>query len=384
MSLRFGVKDSGFLVMRIDVCCKFRKLRFVSSSAPSSRLSPIKASSLVNSLTASLALLLVTSLPFSSEALAEEGTRFITLAYENDIFVGEDKGFTNGISIAYGRVGFATFDRSNTPFVIRALTGRLPISTNKNNTRSISHQFFQRLQTPTFIAIPVFLPDDLPYAGLLAYQGTLFSSNSRTADQLSLTLGIVGPSALGEQVQTETHALVGEVEPEGWDFQIRNTPVFKLDYQRVWSLHRTQSLRRSSTQFEVLGLGGLAIGNMETSTEWGFAFRVGKNLGRNLQAFNLKADRQVNPLTFSAVADWYAFAGARLGYVATDIFVNGDLPDGLETNITLDPIRTEVGIGIAYGIGRYAFVAQFAGNSTIFEQRGGFDRFGALSLTYRF
>ena len=312
--------------------------------------------------------------------VAERGGSFFNAVLENDLFVGEDNGFTNGVSFAYGRVGFDNFTNKNTPTWMRVLTGWLPLATRPFRTRGISHQVLQRLQTPLDITIDTFVPDDLPYAGLLAYQGSLFSSDTKTAEELSLILGIVGPVAIGEQSQREVHAIIGSEEPLGWDFQIENTPVFQLDYRRVWSLYRTRGQR----QFEVLGLGSGSLGNLETSTEWGVALRYGANLQRSITAFDLKADRQVNPLAFGGSGDWYGFVGARVGYVAFDVFVEGELPDGLETEVTLEPIRTELAAGVAYGVGAYAFVFQVSADSVLIQEQEGFDGFGALSLTYRF
>jgi len=257
----------------------------------------------------------------------EQGARFINFVLENDLFVGEDNGFTSGVSFAYGRVGFDNFNNKNTPLWMRALTGWLPLATQEFKNRGVSHQFIQRLQTPLDITIEEFIPDDLPYAGLLAYQGSLFSSDTRLAEELSLILGLVGPTAFGEQAQSEIHAIIGAEDPQGWDFQVRDTPVFQIDYRRVWSLLRTNTF----PQFEVLGLGSAGVGNLETSTEWGAAVRVGANLSRSITAFDLKVDRQVNPLAFGGSGDWYGFLGARVGYVAFDIFVEGDLPDGIQS-----------------------------------------------------
>lgn len=314
------------------------------------------------------------------QRVEERGGSFFNFVLENDLFVGRDDGFTNGVSIAYGRVGFDNFTNKNTPYWMRALTGWLPIAKKPFRTRGVSHTFFQRLQTPMDITIAEFVPDDLPYAGLLAYQGSLFSSDTRQAEELSLILGLVGPTAFGEQSQSEIHALIGSDDPEGWDFQVRDTPVFQIDYRRIWSLLRT----RTRTQFEVLGLGSVGIGNLESSLEAGFALRVGANLSRSLTAFDLKADRQVNPLAFGGSGDWYGFAGARVGVVGNDILVEGDLPDGLETEAELENFRSEFAAGVGYGAGAFAFVFQVAADSVLIEQQTGFDTFGALSLTYRY
>ena len=310
----------------------------------------------------------------------ERGGSFLNFVLENDLFVGEDNGFTSGVAFAYGRVGFDNFTNKNTPLWMRALTSWLPLAKKQFRTRGVSHQVFQRLQTPLDIEIAEFVPDDLPYGGLFAYQGSLFSSGTRDAEELSLIVGLIGPSALGEQSQREIHAIIGSPEPLGWDFQIRDTPVFQIDYRRVWSLFRT----RSKTQFEVLGLGNVGVGNLESSVEAGFALRIGANLSRSLTAFDLKADRQVNPLAFGGSGDWYGFFGARVGYVANDIFVEGDLPDGIETEVTLEPFRSELAAGVGYGMGAFAFIFQVSADTVLVEQQTGFDTFGALSLTYRY
>jgi len=325
-------------------------------------------------------LLIILAITFSSPVLAETGNRFFTITFENDIFVGEDNGYTNGSGFTFGHAGFSDFNHNNTPRWILKLTKRLPIATRPDRLRGISHMFFQRMQTPNDITDPNYNPDEVPYAGLLAWQGTMYSSTDRVSDQLSLYLGLIGPSAGGEAAQKAVHAAIGSDEPLGWQFQIRDTPIFKLEYQKVWSLYKRSN---SPIELEVVGLGGAGIGNLKTATKWGLALRVGKNLKQSLSAFSLQADRQVNPLAFSKTNDWYGFVGARAGYVAYDIWVDGRIPEGLEQNITNESIRNDLAAGFVWSLGRFAFVFEVASMSSPIEQFKDREQFGAVSVTLK-
>ena len=91
----------------------------------------------------------------------------------------------------------------------------------------------------------------------------------------------------------EIHRIIGSDDPKGWNYQIRNEPIVKVELQRIWSLYRKEN---NHFQFDVLGLGGAGLGNFETATKAGTALRWGTNLGASVGAFSLQADRHVNPL----------------------------------------------------------------------------------------
>ena len=52
-------------------------------------------------------------------------------------------------------------------------------------------------------------PTDLPYSGMIYWQGTLHSLDNKTADRAHLLLGLVGPSSGAEYVQKEYITLLG-------------------------------------------------------------------------------------------------------------------------------------------------------------------------------
>jgi hypothetical protein len=133
--------------------------------------------------------------------------------------------------------------------------------------RGIAHMFFQRMQTPGDLEKKELIVDDLPYAGLIAWQGTLYAWDDQVTDQFSLYLGAVGPVTLAEETQSLIHDLTHAQEPMGWDNQIENEPVFKIEAQRVWNLYRSN---RKGKEIDILGLWGQEseIWNRQPKRAW--------------------------------------------------------------------------------------------------------------------
>jgi len=311
---------------------------------------------------------------------ATKPLEFATFTFENDAFVGNDKGYTNGMGYTYGKALFTEFDDSNTPAWLQWLTGDWYISTMKNKQRGIAHMFFQRMQTPQNLGSKDLIKDDLPYAGLLAWQGTMYTWDTDISDQLSIYLGVVGPVALAKEAQTLVHSAIGSDKPMGWDNQIKNEPVFKFEAQRVWNLYWIAS---GDKEFDILGLAGAGIGTLESATKAGFAIRWGTNLKSSFATFSLQADRQVNPLALSKNNDFYLFFGIRGGFVFNDILVDGNYFTDSHS-VPLKNVQDQASLGAVWGFDEYALVFQFSSQSsrtTIIDNR---ENFGALSLTYRF
>jgi lipid A 3-O-deacylase len=168
-----------------------------------------------------LAMVIVLFLLVSTTVQAQDKVpEFFTLTIENDLFVGEDDGYTNGIGLTFGKGPFNEFNDEILPGWLHRLTSDLYISTLENKRRGVAHMFFQRMQTPADISTSELIVDDLPYVGLFAWQGTLYAWDDRVTDQLSLYLGVVGPIALAEQTQSFVHGITGGNDPNGCDNQI--------------------------------------------------------------------------------------------------------------------------------------------------------------------
>ncbi len=315
-----------------------------------------------------------------STGIEEKNIKFWTFTFENDVFVGEDDGYTNGTGITVGTAGFDNFDTTNTPRWIHWLIKDSYINTAPGKKRAIAHMFFQRMQTPEEITESVFIEDDLPYAGLLAWQGSAYAWDDDVSDQLSLTLGWIGPFTLAEQSQKLIHKIVGADDPRGWRHQLQNEPVFKIELQRVWNLHRKSI---GNFEYDIVGLGGFGLGTLRSAIKGGFALRLGTHLGASMGAFSLQADRHVNPLAFTAANDYYFFLGARAGYVANNVLIDGNtFTDG--PSLPLDHVQDQVAAGAVWSRNRWAFVFTLSSSSSQAETASDRENFGAFSVTRRY
>ena len=309
----------------------------------------------------------------------EKPFQFFTFTFENDVFVGEDDGFTNGTGLTYGRGPFLSFD-GEIPGFLNSITKPLYIQTIPNRVHGVAYMLFQTLQTPEDITIAEFQPDQLPYAGSLILQTQLYSWNTNVSDQLSLFLGIVGPLAFGEESQTFIHSLIGSDEPEGWDFQLDNEPVFRVEARHVHKLARAYG---KSLGFDLLGLGTAGIGNLRSNAEASLAIRFGSNLKFSHATFSLQSDRQVNSLSLATGNDWFAYFGASAELVANDILIDGNTFEDSPSQ-ELENFQNSFAAGVVAKFGPLAYVFQITSTSPATEIQDDRESFGAFSITYPF
>jgi len=112
------------------------------------------------------------SLPIAARA-DEKPARLAAITLENDFFAGYDHHYTNGVQAAF-------VVSPSTVFAIG-----------------------QRIYTPTNTDARVPDPADRPYAGWLYAMTDTRLPTRGTIDHLTLSLGVVGPHALGEQYRYE-------------------------------------------------------------------------------------------------------------------------------------------------------------------------------------
>jgi hypothetical protein len=306
--------------------------------------------------------------------------KFITLTFENDVFVGQDDGFTNGFGLTFGRGPFLEFTEKNLPPHLDFLTRNLEIQTKADRIRGVAHMLFQHLQTPQDITIVELQENDKPYAGFLAWQSTLFSWDTNVSDQVSLTLGLVGPATFGEQTQEAVHRAIGSEIPVGWDNQLENEFVFQVEAQRVRKFYRNYSDRFG---IDILGLKSASLGTVQSAAKLGLAVRWGTSLEFSHATFALEADRQVNALALSERNDFFVYLGARASLVLNDVLVDGNTFTDSHS-VPLEHFQNQISGGLVWKFGSLAYVFQLTSSSAKTTALTTRDTFGALSVTYPF
>lgn len=258
----------------------------------------------------------------------EWGTLIITI--ENDKFHGgTDRYYTNGVKATYVSRDMEDWE-DGLPEILSGFAENAPLVNGKTLHRSVSASLGHSIFTPQDTQRMDLDVDDRPYAGWLY---TSFGLHEKTEDRLDIfevTLGIVGPSALGEEVQNNFHNLIDVVRAEGWSNQINDEPGLMFTGQRQWRLHYGEDPAMNGWGCDFIPHLGATLGNIYTHANAGFEVRAGWNLPRNFGSSligpaagvsaPIKGDEYIDekPLSF------HVFLGTDIRAVGRNIFLDGN------------------------------------------------------------
>jgi hypothetical protein len=184
----------------------------------------------------------------------------------------------------------------------------------------------QNMYTPRSIKISQPQNFDRPWAAWLYLGGVAQRASGNRLDTVEVDFGLVGPSALGREVQSEWHKLINSPQPMGWHNQIPNEPAFLISYLAK-SRHALGSVK--DIDFEAVSHGGVTLGTVMTLVRGGGIVRLGRHMtgfgpdtiepgGSMLQ--NMR--REFEPGRSHSM-EWYVFAGLDHRLVAHNIFLDG-------------------------------------------------------------
>jgi len=303
--------------------------------------------------------------------------------WENDKIANTDRHYTNGF-----RFSWVSEEKSSDPEWARELLDRLyPFAALKSGR--VGAAFGQSMFTPEDTATTALVPDDRPYAGWLyggisvhAETTKTFDGNALgTLDTVELDFGIVGPYALGRQVQNGVHELINVAKSSGWSNQLDNEPGLMLIGERRW---RTAPVSVMGLDLDAIPHIGGSIGNVMTFAGAGAMVRLGQTLdidfGPPLIRPSLSGLAAVNNKTDFA---WYLFAGAQGRAVARDIFLDGNtFSNSHSVDKKTFVADFQAGAAVVYQGVRLAVTQVY--RTREFDGQAEADRFGALSLSVRF
>jgi len=254
-------------------------------------------------------------LPLDPEKIDHAGSEF-QLFIENDMLAGTDHYYTNGIKFGFG----VPFDTLQQVFKIPAKF-TLDLFTDPGADYHFGLFAGQNLYTPRNITIGSPQPYDRPWAAWLYLGGVAQRVKVNRLDTVELDIGMVGPWALGEQVQSKWHSLIGTQQPQGWGNQTPGEPGFLVSY--------LQKRKYGTRHIEFVPHAGVTLGTVMTLARVGGIVRIGRNMtgfgpdGIEPGGAMLQNARREHEGAGRAPYEWYGFAGADLRYVARNIFLDG-------------------------------------------------------------
>jgi hypothetical protein len=301
---------------------------------------------------------------------------FFTVTEENDLFGGgTDKHYTNGIRFTYYDMGFRPSD------MIKLVNDYMPY-VDMNETTRVYYSMGQNLYTPEVITAPHPDTTDRPYAGFLYGSVGTFTFSGDYLDEFELSLGIVGPAALGESIQKKVHEIVNAPEPQGWDSQLSNEPAVIIAAQRTIPEFRADYI--GSVFYRVAPHVGLTVGNVYTHINTGVTLQLTSN---RWQAMPLRVRPAMPGIGYFSTArgklDWSAFIGVDGRAVARNIFLDGNT---FKSSPSVDKeyfvADFNAGFTLSYGLVQTSYTLNWRTDE--FEGQGGRTLFGSISVAIRF
>jgi len=305
--------------------------------------------------------------------------RFISVVFENDsIASGTDRNYTNGVRLTYHDTN------ANIPSVVKKVVDWLPMF-DINKTSSIFYSLGQNLYTPTDITKAAQVAGERPWASFLYGSVGMNTTKDNHMDEIEMTLGMIGPASMGEQVQKAIHKHVtNSPEPRGWGNQLDNEAGVILSWQRRWPTALV--IDGGGLSFLLSPYFGGSVGNIYTYANTGVGFRIGSERSTWTDTplrvrpalagtgyFDIPKDKW----------DWHIFGGLEGRAVARNIFLDGNT-FGNSYSVDKKPFvwDANIGLGLTYDRIRISYTLVYRAREFETQDKG--DVFGALSVGYRF
>jgi len=244
---------------------------------------------------------------------------------ENDAYLSEyqDKYYTNGIFLFYRYV--ANSHRSNI------------------NKKIIEFSAGQQIYNPYHGDIYVASLQDRPFAGYLFAQASINKFyQDESVLKLSGQLGILGPGSQAEQVQDAYHGWFQFYNPNGWQYQIKNSPGIQAG-----AFYSKKLFPSAPTdQIDCNGFADIRLGTIHTDATIGVLSRI--SLNDLLPIFNSNiygASVGKN----NSNTEVYFYISPRVNYTLYDATIEGGLFDtGSPLTFGVVPFRFNIESGLRF------------------------------------
>ena len=255
----------------------------------------------------------------SAYAGKEEWDAFrFNLYFENDIFAATDHQYTSGVEL---NLIYHVQNPSS------AIYDFLFLDYGKIDTY-ISFSLANQIFTPFDINETKLIIDDRPYAGWTFFETGIHKSSKDHLRSMYLQIGMVGPAAMGEEIQNTIHKITDSDPAMGWDNQLENELGINFRYVHKWRFV-PPNIGNAESAFIPYLEGDL--GNISIQATAGFAIRFGWNIPKDYGVSTVDTGGEDGIPVYDEFAlmrkqRWsfsFNFSGAVSG-VVRDIFLDGN------------------------------------------------------------
>ncbi len=199
--------------------------------------------------------------------------------WENDLLVGSDDQYTNGIGLAWFSDNLCSdqlsyFEREYGDLMSDVVES-LPYVNLEQCQNLAGIKVFQQIITPTDTSEENLIEDDVPYAGYLSFTFLLMNQNEDSTSRYHISLGVIGPQSGAETTQKSFHRLIGNDEPKGWKHQLKTQYTVGVGYHNASIIVDLNT--GAGNKFDLARIGGFDLGNFFSGAHIGGKLRYGYN-----------------------------------------------------------------------------------------------------------
>jgi len=308
-----------------------------------------------------------------------------TLYWENDIFSGTDRDYTNGLKMTWSTPFLEDPKDSKLPGWTYSILRHIPFGYDEKSERSLSITLGQNIYTPQDTESYDLVVDDRPYAGHMYLGAAIHTRTDNHKHTWELNLGIVGPDSHADDLQEWLHEQTGSDPANGWDNQLKNEATLDVFFETKRRLLRKRVT--TGTGFDLITHLGGRVGNVAIYANTGLEMRYGWHLPDNFgictirggceiqPAFNGNGHRRKNSL--------YFFTSAEGRAVAHDIFLDGNTFRDSH-HVDKEPLVGDLIVGFIFNIGRITSSYSYIFRTRQFKDHGTSPEYGAISISFSF
>lgn len=261
-------------------------------------------------------------------ARADDQVRFNILEENDSLYFNSDKHYTQGLRLSDLAPDVGPQSVWNDPFNVLSRIPWIFDEDGKDTPYSRRYALLlgQSVFSPKNLTLKTPSAHDRPYGGWI-YGGVslLQESNRDMLENFELDVGVVGPGALGKQVQNDFHQFIGVNQAKGWADQIQNEPGLMLSYERLW---RMTLIGEGSGGVDIVPQAGVTAGNVFTYADLGAQMRIGKNLHAEYGPVRIRPALSGTDYFDANQLDgnlgYYFFMGVQGRAMGHNIFLNGN------------------------------------------------------------
>ncbi len=218
--------------------------------------------------------------------------------YDNDYFTKTDEYYSQGITLEYVH-----------PSIKKSPLSKLLWKPYKTPAQyGVTFNLFG--YTPTSILSDSILYGDRPFNTNISLKTFLIQVDNIHKQQIStaFSIGVMGPAALGYQIQDNIHRWLKNPLPHGWQYQTQNDIIinYQINYEKQFVAAGNNFLLNATAEARA--------GTLNNKISSGFNFTAGR--------FN----KRFLSVTYSKrKAEYYLYGQSRINFIAYDASMQGGL-----------------------------------------------------------